>query len=90
MYCILTPLFRWPNSLYHYNPFGLDCVKIKGLVGNRPLRGLTHNEIYKAFKKAGIDLTSHAVKRLKDIRTKKLGFNTPNDIAKIFNKGTKK
>lgn len=67
------------------------CISkyISGLVGNRPLRELTHNEIYNAFKKAGVDLSSHAVKRLKDIRTQALGFNTPNDIMKIFNKGTK-
>ena len=32
---------------------------------------------------------NHAIKRLKDSRTKDLGFNTPNDIAKVFNKGGK-
>lgn len=62
---------------------------IKGLVGNKPLRELTHNEIYNAFKNAGIDLSNHAIKRLKDIRTKALGFETPNDIMKIFNNGTR-
>jgi filamentous hemagglutinin len=61
---------------------------IKGLVGNRALRDLTHHEIYYAFKKAGIDLSNHAIMRLKDVRTKALGFETPNDIMKIFNKGT--
>ena len=62
---------------------------IKGLVGNRALRDLTHHEIYYASKKAGIDLSNHAIMRLKHSRTKALGFETPNDILKIFNKGTK-
>jgi filamentous hemagglutinin len=63
---------------------------IKGLIGNRPLRELTHNELYNAFKKANIELTNHAVMRLKDLRTKNLGFNTPNDIIKVINSGSRK
>jgi len=62
---------------------------IKGLIQNRPLRELTHNELYKAFKDAGIDLCSHAIMRLKHPRTLAQGFKTPNDILKIFNYGTK-
>ena len=59
------------------------------MVGNRPLSQLTHNQIYNAFKKVGIKLRNHAISRLKDIRTAKLGFKTPNDIMRIFNqKGT--
>ena len=59
------------------------------MVGNRPLSQLTHNQIYNAFKKVGIKLRNHAIPRLKDIRTAKLGFKTPNDIMRIFNqKGT--
>ena len=59
------------------------------MVGNRPLSQFTHNQIYNAFKKVGIKLRNHAISRLKDIRTAKLGFKTPNDIMRIFNqKGT--
>lgn len=81
--------FVGENLFLVHNAKG-KCISqyIKGLVGNRPLRELTHNEIYNAFRKAGIDLSNHAIKRLKDIRTKNLGFITPNDIMKIFNKGT--
>ena len=32
---------------------------------------------------------NHAITRLKDSRTKNIGFETPNDIAKIFNDGAK-
>lgn len=59
------------------------------MVGNRPLSQLTYNQIYNAFKKLGIKLRNHAISRLKDIRTAKLVFKTPNDIMRIFNqKGT--
>ena len=75
------------------DPLGLArsrrLLRIPGLVGNRPLSQLTHNQIYNAFKKVGIKLSNHAILRLKDIRTAKLGFKTPNDIMRIFNqKGT--
>ena len=62
-------------------------VSFKGLVQNRNLRELTHNQIYDAFRSTPFTLTSHAVKRLKDIRTKNLGFRTLNDIKNIFTKG---
>lgn len=64
-------------------------VKPTGLAQNRSLRNLTHQEIQKTFSGSGFDLSGHAIKRLKDPRTRKLGFNTPNDVAKIFNKGEK-
>ena len=51
------------------------------MVGNRPLSQFTHNQIYNAFKKVGI---KYAISRLKDIRTAKLGFKTPNDIMRIL------
>ena len=75
------------------DPLGLArsrrLLRIPGLVGNRPLIQLTHNQIYNAFKKVGIKLRNHVISRLKDIRTAKLGFKTPNDIMRIFNqKGT--
>ena len=56
------------------------------MVGNRPLSQLTHNQIYNAFKKVGIKLSNHAISHLRYIRTAKLGFKTPNDIMRIFNK----
>lgn len=62
-------------------------VKPRGLAQNRPLMELTHADIVKTFKGSNIELSNHAIARLKDVRTKNLGFETPNDIAKIFNKG---
>jgi RHS repeat-associated protein len=64
-------------------------VKLKGLAQNRKLSDLTHQELIKTFEGSGYELSNHAIKRLKDPRTKKLGFETPNDIAKVFNKGSK-
>jgi filamentous hemagglutinin len=66
-----------------------DRVELKGLAQNRPLQDLTHQEMLGIFGTAGIDLSNHAITRLKDSRTKNIGFETPNDIAKIFNDGTK-
>ena len=54
------------------------------MAGNRPLSQLTHNQIYNAFKKVSIKLRNHAISRLKDIRTAKLGFKTPNDIMRFL------
>ena len=65
------------------------CDITKGLAKNRKLQDLTHQELVKTFSESGYKLSSHAIKRLKDSRTKSLGFNTPNDIAKIFGKGSK-
>jgi len=62
-------------------------VKPRGLAQNRNLRDLTHQDLTKVFKGSGFSLSGHAIKRLKEKRTEDLGFKTPNDIAKIFNKG---
>jgi len=35
----------------------------------------------------GFELSNHAIARLKDTRTSNIGFETPNDIVKVFNKG---
>ena len=56
---------------------------------NRNLKDLTHKDLVKTFEGTGYELSNHAIKRLKDPRTQKLGFETPNDIAKVFNKGSK-
>ncbi|MET3022035.1 DUF6443 domain-containing protein [Flavobacterium hydatis] len=66
---------------------GVSILKFKGLIQNMPLRGLTHQQLVKAFGASGFSLSGHAIKRLKDIRTSNLGFNTLNDIKQIFNKG---
>ena len=80
----VTPEHRLdPGNMYS------DRVELKGLAQNRPLQDLTHQELLGIFGTAGIDLSNHAITRLKDSRTKNIGFETPNDIAKIFNDGTK-
>ncbi len=68
---------------------GEGLIKFKGLVQNMLLRGLTHQQIVKAFAGSGFKLSNHAIKRLKDLRTQKLGFKTLNDVKQIFNKGSK-
>ncbi|MCL9768863.1 RHS repeat-associated core domain-containing protein [Flavobacterium sp. HXWNR69] len=67
---------------------GANILKFRGLIQNLSLRGLTHQQIVRAFEGSGFKLSGHAVKRLKDIRTSNLGFNNLNDIKQIFNKGT--
>jgi len=70
-------------------------VQISGLVRNRPIKDLTGNQLSNAFKKSGYKLgghltdQGHAIARLKDPRTRSLGFNTLGDIAQIINKGVK-
>ena len=64
-----------------------SILKFRGLIQNLSLRGLTHQQLVRAFEGTGFTLSSHAIKRLKDIRTSNLGFNTLNDIKQIFNKG---
>ncbi len=61
----------------------------RGLVQNRRLRDLTHQDLVKAFEGTGYELSEHAVKRLKDPRTEGLGYLTLNDIKKIFTKGVR-
>ncbi|KAE9651715.1 hypothetical protein EJD88_18365 [Pseudomonas sp. PB105] len=76
----VTPEYRLdPGNMYS------DRVELKGLAQNRPLQDLTHQELMGIFGNAGIDLSNHAITRLKDSRTKNIGFETPNDIAQIFN-----
>lgn len=90
LYGYVADPFAWVD------PFGLsgDCggkrfgeSKLRGLIQNRPLRELTHHEIYQAFLNTPFKPTNHAIMRFKDIRTKKIGVNTLNDIAAILNKG---
>jgi hypothetical protein len=64
-------------------------IKFKGLVNGRNVSKLTGNEIYNAFSQTGYKLSNHAIDRIKHPRTRDMGFNTLEDIAKIFNKGTK-
>ncbi|MFQ6601768.1 hypothetical protein [Flavobacterium sp. C3NV] len=66
---------------------GQSILKFRGLIQNLSLRGLTHQQLVRAFNGTGFTLSSHAIKRLKDIRTSNLGFNSLNDIKQIFNKG---
>jgi len=64
-----------------------SLVKFRGLAQGRLLSSLTHANFVRAFKGTGFKLSGHAIKRLKDIRTQNMGFNTLNDIKQIFNKG---
>jgi RHS repeat-associated protein len=59
----------------------------RGMIKSRPLRELTHNEIYNAFSGTGYTPTSHFIMRLKDARTEALGIRTLNDFARHFNLG---
>jgi len=62
-------------------------VRFRGLVQNRSLRDLTHNEIYDAFRSTQFRPSSHCVMRLKDPRTRALGFDNLNDVARHMNRG---
>jgi RHS repeat-associated protein len=64
-------------------------LRFTGLVQNRPLRELTHNEIYNAFRGTGFTPSSHAIYRLKDQRTFDLGIRTLNDYAHSLNAGVR-
>ncbi|EON91942.1 Rhs family protein [Marinobacter lipolyticus SM19] len=64
-------------------------LKIRGLVRNRNIDDLTGSEIANAFAQTGYKISSHAIGRIKHPRTRDLGFNTLNDIAKIINRGEK-
>ncbi len=81
----------YKNPEHQLSPGAMYSEKIglKGLAQNRPLQDLTHQEILGVFQGTGFVLSNHAVGRLKDSRTKNIGFFTPNDIAKIFNDGTR-
>ncbi len=58
-----------------------------GLGQFRQLSDMTHQELVKVFKETRLKLSNHAIKRLKDPRTKRLGFKTPKDIEQIWKKG---
>jgi hypothetical protein len=62
-------------------------VSFVGLVRNRPLQELTHKEIYNAFRTTAYRLSNHAIKRLKDGRTRALGVGTLADLEQLLNKG---
>ena len=62
-------------------------TRFRGLVQNRPLQELSHNEIVNAFENTPFTVDSHAVSRIKDPRTRALGANTLNDIARLLNNG---
>ena len=64
-------------------------IGFRGLVQNRNLMKLTHQQIVNAFKGTGLKVSGHAIKRLKDPRTQALGAKTLNDIKRIINKGSK-
>ena len=76
---------------HQLNPGAMYSEKIglKGLAQNRPLQDLTHQEILDVFQGTGFVLSNHAVGRLKDSRTKNIGFFTPNDIVRVFNDGAR-
>jgi RHS repeat-associated protein len=59
----------------------------RGLVQNRRIADLTHNQIAHAFENTPYTISSHAISRLKDGRTGALGAETLNDIARILNRG---
>lgn len=66
-----------------------DSVNFKGLVQNRNLQDLTHQDLTKAFDGTGFTLSGHAIYRLKHSITRDLGFGNLNDISKVFNKGAR-
>ena len=68
---------------------GLNILKFRGLVQNRQLLKLTHQELVNAFKGTGFKLSNHAIKRLKDLRTGNLGIKSLNDFKQIINKGSR-
>jgi hypothetical protein len=62
-------------------------TRFRGLVRNRPLRELTHQEIVRAFRGTPFVLSNHAIMRLKDIRTFRLGMRTLADFERVVNRG---
>jgi len=59
-----TNIFCTPNVTAFF-----PKIKFRGLVQNRGLKDLTHNEIFNAFAKTGYKPSSHAIMRLKHPRT---------------------
>ncbi len=68
---------------------GLNILKFRGLIQNKELLKLTHHQLVNAFKNTGFKLSNHAIKQLKNVRTKNLGLNTLNDFKQIINKGSR-
>lgn len=62
-------------------------IRFRGLVQNRPLRELSHQEIYQAFRTTPFTPSNHAISRFKDIRTSNLGVDSLNDVARHLNRG---
>ena len=62
-------------------------VRFTGLIRNRRLRDLTHNEIYTAFKNTTFRPSNHAIMRLKHERTEALGMTTLADVEQLLNRG---
>ncbi|WP_341845537.1 hemagglutinin repeat-containing protein [Phytopseudomonas flavescens] len=81
----------YTTPVHQLNPGNMysERISLIGLAQNRPLQDLTHQEILDVFNGSGFVLSNHAVGRLKDSRTKNIGFSTPNDIVKIFNDGVR-
>jgi hypothetical protein len=65
--------------------YGRTCFI--GLIRNRPLKELTHNEIYNAFRNTIYRPSSHAIKRRREVRTEALGMKTLADLEQLLNNG---
>jgi len=64
-------------------------IEFTGLVRNRPLTDLTDTELTNAFAKAGLNIDTHTLQRLKDpARSEALGIKTLGDVQGIFTRGT--
>lgn len=68
------------------NAFG--AVSFRGLVRNRSLAGLTDTEVRDAFSGTPFVPSNHAISRLLDPRTRRLGVNTLGDVEGLLNRGT--
>ena len=66
----------------------LGETRLRGLNQNRSLADLTDADIRKTFADSPLTLSDHAVSRILDPRTRALGAQTPNDIARLLNKGS--
>jgi hypothetical protein len=76
-----------PKTYKYFKSF--KPIHFRGIMQNRKLKTLTHNQIYNAFEDVGLKMSNHAIERINDPRTRSHGFNTLNDIKSIFNKGQK-
>ena len=62
-------------------------LRFRGLIRNRPLRQLTHHEIYNAFRPTTFRPIGHTIMRLRHPRTRDLGMTTLRDVETLFNRG---